>query len=145
MTDTNLESQLKAVRERRAALLAESEALLAESSPLDAQLATEEALERAESALLEAQRKFGPKFVALVQTEAGPVVLRAPHIAAYRKFQDAEDLDSDKTEEMVKSCLLHPSKPELDKLLRLQPGALSVLANHAAILAGHRKVVIKGK
>jgi hypothetical protein len=139
----SVEEQLAEIRARRAALAAEREELLA-GSP-DEQLTKEQRALAAEEALTAAQRQHGAKRVAMVVTDEGPVVLRCPHVAAYRKFQDAEGVDSAQTIELVKKCLLYPSAAELTRMLEAQPGALVELANTVVELAGHRKKALQAK
>lgn len=142
-TPDELEAQLAAIRARRAALAETAQARL--TPTLDEQVALEaRALE--EDELLERfQLEHGARAVAIIRTEAGAVIVRRPHIAAYRKFQDRGALTSDSAEELVKSCLLHPSKPELDKVLRLIPGVLVTLASACVELAGHRTADLGAK
>lgn len=140
---STVEEQLAEVRARRAALAAEREAILT-GSP-DDELAREQRALSAEEALTAAQRQHGAKRVALVTTDEGPVVLRCPHVAAYRKFQDTEGVDTAQTIELVKKCLLYPSASELTRMLEAQPGALVELANTVVELAGHRRKTLTAK
>jgi hypothetical protein len=137
------EDELAQVRARRAELKAEAEAV-ATLTPAE-ELERERRALAAEEVLLAAQRQHGAKRVALVETDEGPIVLRSPHVAAYRKFQDSDTIDTDKTLELVRGCVLHPSKAEVGRMLEVQPGALTLVANKVVELAGHRKADLKGK
>jgi len=139
---STVEDQLAEIRARREQLAAEAEAT--EDTP-EVVLARETKALAAEEALAAARKEFGKTRVSLVQTDEGPVVLRCPHVAAYRKFQDSEEINTDKTLELVRGCVLHPSKPEVSRMLEVQPGALTLLANEVVRLAGHRKSDAKGK
>lgn len=143
MTDTTPETKLEALRARRAEL---AEAAAARKAPSVDDLIAEETtkLEAAE-AYEKAQVEHGIKQVALIETAAGDVVLRRPHVAAYRKFQDAEGNKSESAIEFVKSCLLYPSKPVFDKWYTAQAGILPDLASACVELAGFRDKSAKGK
>lgn len=138
-----VEDRLAAVRAERAAL-AEAAATRLQPTP-DEQLATEERALKEDQAFDSFAREHGARSVAIIRTEAGAVILRRPHIAAFRKFQDAGGLTSDTAEELVKASLLYPSKPELDKILRLLPGILTSLASTCVELSGFRNLELKAK
>jgi hypothetical protein len=139
----DLEAKIAEVRARRAAL---ADASVARQTPtVEETLATEERALVEDEELDRAEEQYGARAVRMVRTEVGAVILRRPHIAAFRKFQDAGELTSDHAEELVRSCLLFPSKPELDKLLRQLPGILTQLASVCVELAGHRNVQLKAK
>lgn len=140
---SDLEDQLAAVRAQRAALQEKAAARLEPSA--EEQLALEQRGLAEDTAFEAAQSQYGARAVRIVRTEEGAVILRRPHIAAFRKFQDAGEANSETTEELVKASLVHPSKPELDKLLRAQPGVLVQLASVCVELAGFRTADIKAK
>jgi hypothetical protein len=143
MTDDTSESKLEALRARRVAL---AEAAAARNAPsVDEQIAEETNKLEAAEAYDRAQVEHGAKQVALIETAAGDVVLRRPHVAAYRKFQDAEGNKSESAIEFVKSCLLYPPKPTFDKWYTEQAGILPDLANACVVLAGFRDKNAKGK
>ena len=141
MTDT--ETKLAELRAQRAAL-AEAAARRMEPTP-DELLALEERSLKEDTALDAAQVQHGARAVRMVRTDAGAVILRRPHIAAFRKFQDAGELTSESAEELVKASLIYPSKVELDKLLREVPGCLTTLASVCVELAGFRAKDIQKK
>jgi len=142
-TKTEAELRLAELQAKRAALVEAAAARLAPT--IDDQIAEETTRLEAAEALDRAQIEFGAKQVALVETAAGDVVIRRPHVAAYRKFQDAEGAKSDNAIEFVKSCLLYPPKPVFDKWYSSQAGILPGIANKAVELAGFRTGEAKGK
>ncbi len=133
---TDAQAKLDALREQRAALAEQAAARLEPS--IDEQIALEERALLDDQKFADAQIQHGARAVKLIRTEAGGIIVRRPHISAFRKFQDTGNLNSDATEEFVKSCLLHPSKPEFDKYLREAPGALVKIASVCVELAGFR-------
>lgn len=144
MTDTReIELKLEAVRARRNAL-ADAAAARLEPGPEEL-LATEERRLAEDEAFELAQSEHGARCVALVRTDDCALVLRRPHVAAFRKFQDAGGMTSQVAEELVKSCLLYPTKPEFDKACRALPGLLTKAANACVELAGFQREDIKGK
>lgn len=134
--------KLAALRAQREALADAAAARLEVSD--DEAVAIEEKLLAEDLALDKAQSEHGAKAVRLVRTDVGAVIVRRPHVAAYRKFQDGES-STQVTEELVKSCLLYPSKSEWDKLMNVQPGVLTKVANACVELAGFRLSDVKGK
>jgi hypothetical protein len=135
-TTEDAQARLDAIRAERAAL---AEAAAARLEPtVEEQIAAEERGLADDKRFAELQQEYGARSVKLIRTSAGAIVVRRPHIAAFRKFQDTGNLNSDATEEFVKSCLLHPSKPEFDKFMREQPGALVKIASVCVELAGFR-------
>jgi hypothetical protein len=138
-----LEERLAAVRAQRAALAEAAAGRLLPST--EEQLANEERCLKEDEAFDAFSKEHGARAVALIRTEVGAVILRRPHIAAFRKFQDAGGLTSDTAEELVKASLLYPSKPELDKMLRQLPGILTGLASQCVELSGFRNQELKAK
>ena len=143
-TPNPTQTELDAVRAERAELAARAEAraLAADADTL----AEEKSALAAERVLDEAQAAHGVRSVGIVHIPAaGSFVLRKPHHAAYRKFQDNTEASSAGAIELVKSCLLYPTKPEFDRVLAASPGILTELANNCVTLAGFRKTELKGK
>jgi hypothetical protein len=142
-TDQAYLDQLDEIRARRAAL---ADAAAKRQEPTDAELLERERKALADDEAYEAaQREFGARAVRIVRTDEGAVVVRRPHIAAFRKFQDNGEFTSDVTEEFVRASLVYPSKPELEKILRLQPAALTRIASVCVELAGFRASELKAK
>jgi hypothetical protein len=140
---SDIEQQLEAVRAKRAELADIAKQRL-EPSPEEA-LALEQRRLAEDEALDAAQRQYGARSVRMVRTDAGAVIIRRPHIAAFRKFQDAGELTSENAEELVKASLAFPSKPEFDRLMREVPGALVQCASVCVDLAGFRAADLKAK
>lgn len=136
-------SKLDELMLRRAALTEKTAARLEYS---DAEL---EAIEERRIAELEAfdaaQTQYGARKVLMVSTDDGAVIVRRPHHAAFRKFMDKGEVTSTSQEELALSCLVYPSKPEFDKLLRAQTGALIRITNACVELAGFRADEVKTK
>lgn len=145
MTDTKTaeEQQLEELAARKAELAARTAGRLEYTA---GELLAIEQRQIAElEALDAAQTQYGPRAVRLVETDEGGVILRRPHHAAFRKFMDKGEITSQAQEELVLSCLVYPSKPEFDKLVKLQTGALLRFANAAVELAGFRASELKSK
>lgn len=112
--------------------------------------ASVEAAERAildEQAIARAEDEHGAlgRFIAVVQTDLGAVIVKRPHAATFRKFQDAASLKTRDLDALVRPCLVHPDRGGLDQILAEQPATLVRLANAVSELAGARVEEVSGK
>lgn len=140
------QTKLDALRAERAALADAAAARLEPS--VDEQIAIEERLLVEDQALADAVAKFGPRAVSMVRMENGTsaVILRKPHISAYRKYQDAGDATTENTGEFVRSCLIYPSGgAAFERLVEQTPALLAACARACAELAGHRRKDLSAK
>jgi hypothetical protein len=140
---TEIEKKIAEIEARRAAL-ADAEAKRLEPTPEERLALAQRGLAEDE-ALAAAQTQYGARAVRLINTEAGAIIVRRPHIAAFRKFQDSGELKSDQAEELVKASLVYPSKPEFDRLMRDLPGCLTQAASVCVELAGFRSAEVRTK
>jgi hypothetical protein len=140
---TDIEQQIAEIHAKRAAL-ADAEAKRLESTPEERLALAQRGLAEDE-ALAAAQTQYGARAVRLISTEAGAIIVRRPHIAAFRKFQDAGELKSDTAEELVKASLVYPSKVEFDRIMRELPGCLTQAASVCVELAGFRANEVRSK
>jgi len=74
-----------------------------------------------------------------VNTGAGMIIVKRPHIATFRKYQDKGKTDSASLDALVRPCLLHPTKAEFDRIVNEEPAALMRAANAVCYLAGVRR------
>jgi hypothetical protein len=74
-----------------------------------------------------------------VPTGLGLVVVKRPALATFRKYQDKGKTDSASLDQLVRPCLVHPTKAEFDRIVEQEPAALMRAANAVCYLAGIRK------
>lgn len=90
-----------------------------------------------------AREKYGPDAVAVVDSDLGAFVVRAPNhlkwnaLAAKGDKVSHADLVS-----MVRSCLVYPDWPRADKMLEEAPAALGVIVD-AIVELGRRKATVR--
>ena len=113
---------------------------LREAEELELKLANEEAIEAAEVQYGEIGRE-----IAAVETPEGVIIVRRPHPAHYRAFQDAKDASTTTVLKMVRPSVVHPDREVFDKLIGKFPGALPVLATQCSRLAGFKFEEVAGK
>ncbi len=101
----------------------------------------------AREALEAAEKEYGElgKKVAVVVTAEGAIIVKRPHRANVSKFIDSEKMGSAAMEALVRSCVIHPPKAELQRILDEQPAALAVIASEALTLAGAGAKALSGK
>ena len=141
--DKELETELKAVRAKRAAL---EDARTARTEPSIAERLATEKRELAEDEVLDRlAEEHGHKHIELVRCEYGAVIVKRPHLATYRRFQDAGKSDTKTYDQLVRPCVLYPSKAEFDALLEQQPHLLTRCADAVVRLAGVRTEEVQAK
>jgi hypothetical protein len=140
----DLEAQLAEIRSKRAKL-AEARELRALPSAAE-QLATEQRALADDEALERLELEHGPvgKAIEIVRTDVGAVIVRRPHMAVFRRFQD-DSKDTAALEKLVRPCVLHPSKAEFDRMCEELPFTLQRCADAVCKLAGIRKEDIQAK
>ena len=147
MSDGNnpdLSSQLAAIRAKRAAL---AEAREARSAPTDAELlATEQRALADDEALDKLEAEYGKvgRAIQIVRSDVGAVIVKRPHMAVFRRFQD-DPKDTTALEKLVRPCVLHPSKPEFDRMCEELPFLLQQCADAVVVLAGVRTEETRAK
>lgn len=73
------------------------------------------------------------------------VILRRPNMTVFRRFQDSGTNESKDLDNLVRPCVLYPSKAEFDMLVTELPFLLKRCADVCCTLAGVRKADIAGK
>jgi len=142
---TDIEAQLAAVLDERDKLARAREA---RSQPTAAELlavAQRELAEDRELDRLEAEHGKVGRVLLMVRSEVGAVIVKRPHMATFRKFQEAKDIGTKELENLVQPCVLYPTRAEFDGMLKELPFLLNRCADAVSTLAGVRKEDIKGK
>lgn len=135
--DTDYAAELAKIRARRATLAEAREARAAPS--IQEQLAAEQRALADDEALdrLETEHGRVGSVIEIVRTEIGSVIVRRPHMAVFRRFQDDKQ-DTTALEKLVRPCVLHPSKTEFDRMCEELPFILQKCADACCRLAGVR-------
>ena len=91
--------------------------------------------------------EHGPlgKMIAAIDTDLGVVIVKRPHAATFRKFQDTGSMKSADLEKLVRPCLVHPDGEKFGALLEQLPATLLRVANVVTELAGMRSAEVSGK
>jgi hypothetical protein len=112
-----------------------------------AQLAEEKLNLANEQAVEAAEIEHGPvgTKIALVHTSLGVVIVKRPHVATFRKFQDRGKTESKYLLEYVRPCLVYPTLPEYERICDEEPATLARCASALHTLAGVRLEEISGK
>ena len=117
-----------------------------EAGALEAQVADAERDAEFAVALQAAEREHGATKIAAVKTNfSGTIIVKAPHSAAFRRFQDLEAMKMEEIEKLVGPCVIYPAKVAYSKIVDEYPGILPTLATAVAGLAGVRVDVIAKK
>lgn len=125
--------------EEQRAKAEEQRALLEQVEAEELALANARAIEAAEAA-------HGPlgKRIAAVETSAGVVIVKRPHAAQFRRFQNGKDPQDDALA-LVRPNVVHPDRAAFDQLLEELPGSLASLTREACRLAGAKIEETTGK
>jgi len=141
LTDAQIQERLRGLEARRQERAAERQAKQAHGKAL-------RALELAE-ALDQAELNHGPEgthiLVLDTGTEHGSVILKRPHKARYRAYQEKRNTKTEDTEALVRSCIVYPDAERLDRLFDELPGSLGRFGLAMAKLAGHRQDDLESK
>lgn len=144
MSAADLQARLAAARAERERVAAESSPALADAALL-AEVEREERALAGDKAFAAAVAEHGARRVARVSTDAGDVIVKAPHQAAYRRFVDAGKTTSDELERLVRPCIVHPTPAQYDDIARELPAVPTLAANAVLRLAGFRAEDVSGK
>jgi hypothetical protein len=148
--EKELEAQLAAIQAKRAAFAAAREKAK-RPDVLKSQLEAEVRDLEDDQAIVALEDEHGAdgRFIKVIRTDLGAVILRRAHAPAFKRFQDLRSRENSKvhelSEQLVRPCLLHPSKERFDEMLREQPHILIRCANGLAELAGVRAEEVSGK
>jgi hypothetical protein len=143
--DADLEyAAVLARRESLARARAEREAMEAPQRKLAAEklaLANEEAIELAE-------QREGPNGVKIAVVRAdglGVIIVRRAHPAAFRRYMDRGEFKTKYLDELVRTCLVHPTLAEYEAIIEQQPALLVTITDAIGGLAGVRAETVGGK
>lgn len=126
-------------REERQKLTPEEQVAIAERV-----LAAEEALDALEAK----EGKIGVhiQIVRIDDDNDGrAIILKRPIMQVFRRYQDSGKTDSEDLEKLVRPCLLYPTKPEFEQIIKDLPFVLHRCSNVVATLAGVRREDVAGK
>jgi hypothetical protein len=143
------DDELAALRAKRQALRDAQDAETAARATADA-IAKERRALADDEARATARKSQAPKTWAVVEGIDAPshdiVILKRPHAAAFKAFQDKEGAKLDDVEALVKPCVLYPDAATFDKLVSNdQPAVLVRCAEAVCFLAGARRSTELGK
>lgn len=142
-------SDIEAMRAELARLRAEREALDAagEAERLREQIERERRELEQERAIAAAEAKHGKLGVAIgaVKTRLGVVILRRPHVAAFRKFQEIAEPKMVDVEAFVRPHVLEPSRETFDRWNDELPALLVSCAKVLGTLAAGAATELAGK
>jgi hypothetical protein len=143
---TELEQKLSELRAKRAALAEERAKQEAERALVE-QIEAEERALRDDEAIAAAEAEHGPvgKRIAVVHTDLGVIIVKRPNPLIFRRFQDKGTTKTEDFDQLVRPCLVYPSKTEFDRILEELPATLIRAANAVCALAGVRHDEISGK
>lgn len=150
------------------AIIDEEKALLAELEAIEAArdqkrdqvvektrtLALRERIEKAKRELAEAEKldelieEHGPlgKAIRVVTTVEGHmVVVKAPGRQQFRKYQSAGFDKPSAQDDIVRACLVYPSKADFESLANRWPAIVTQAANEIVFLASGKQEEIPGK
>lgn len=98
-------------------------------------------------ALDEREREFGAvgKEIDIVHSDVGAVIVKRPTMTVYRRFQDSGKTETKDYEQLVRPCILYPSRAEFDQLIEQRPMLLVHCADACIALAGLRASEIRKK
>lgn len=147
--EPTLEARLATAKAKRREL-ADATAAVEASNALAVAVANEERALRDEAAIAAAKTKHGPGKIAVVRNVGAKdfdvVILKRPHPAAFKAFQDKEGIKLDDVEELVAPCVEYPSAEAFAKLHTFEtPMVLTRCGEAVAYLAGVRKSTDLGK
>ncbi len=144
MTD-DIQARLAAAKAKKAEIEAKREAKAKRSIEEELARAERECAEQEALAELEdAKGKVG-SHLAVIETEMGIIVVERPHVANFRKFQDAGKFTAEALEKLARPCVVYPDKARFDSIITEYPGVLIAVADAVVELAGARKREQAGK
>lgn len=149
MTETREETPEEArLREVRAKIDALNEARERRNMmSVDEQIAIEERRLKEAEALDKLEQEHGKvgRDIQIVESDVGAVIVKRPTMAVYRRFQDSGTTETKDLENLVRPCVLHPSKAEFDQMIERLPMLLRHAADACVVLAGLRVKNLQAK
>ena len=142
----DLRQKIDAERQARARLEAERTADR-ERRELEEQLAAEQLETKNAEAIAAAEAEHGPvgKSLEVVHTSSGVVIVKRPHSALFRRFQDSGKQTTAEYEKLINPCVVYPTLPELVRWTEIEPATTLRVANAVCTLAGIRSSEVAGK
>lgn len=143
--ESDEDRELRELTERVDAL---SQAREARAQPTKAELIALKKRELKEAEELDKfEREVGKvgKEIDIVQSDVGAVILKRPTMTTYRRFQDSGKVETKDFEQLVRPCVLYPSRAEFDQLVEQRPMLLAHCADACIALAGLRASEIRKK
>jgi hypothetical protein len=140
------EIKLRDIKAKRDALEAARE--LRHMPTVQEQIATEERKLATAQKLDELETAHGYKpgvDMDVVESRVGDVIIKRPTMAVYRRFQDSGTNETKDLDNLVRPCVLHPSRAEFDQMVEALPLLLAHCADLAVMLAGYRAKKNQGK
>jgi len=116
-----------------------------EAEALQRRLADEERALKDAEALEAAEAKFDKRKLATVETEMGVIIVKRPHAAIFKRFQDQGSTNTKQLEELVRPSIVHPTISEFEAIVEELPATLLRVANAVSRLAGIRAEEVAGK
>lgn len=102
-----------------------------------------------QTALFKAEREFGKLglHIAGLKTPDGRLVIvkRANHLLFRKWSEEIASADTNKAEELIRPCLVYPTRDAFEAITEEFPGMIGVLANLIAKLAGVGAEQLSGK
>lgn len=144
MPDIDKKAELAKLKAALAAVQADSTARDADTA-LDEELADAARALADAKAIAEAERALGKKCLATYDTPRGVVIVKRPNHLLFRKFMDAGEMTVAVCEELIRPCLVHPSRDVFDSYSEEYPAIIIPVANRIAQLAGSRSKDQLGK
>lgn len=139
-----LEAELAAAKAANAGHVA-ARAERAEIAAIRESIAREKNALRDAPEIEKAELEHGIDKIAIITTLLGAIVVKRPHMASYRRFQDEAKSKSEDVIKLVRPCVVYPAAAELDRILSEQPGVLARLADAVATLADAAAEERRGK
>jgi len=148
-----MSEEMAALHTRLDAARAQREAAAEASKPSELvafrmRVEAEERAARNEAALAAAVAKHGAVGVQIdvVEVPDGRIVIvRRPHAALYKAFQDLDKVTFEEAEKLVRPCVEYPDKGEYDAITDAYPGVVNSGSIKVCGLAGMRRAELKGK
>jgi DNA gyrase/topoisomerase IV subunit A len=116
-----------------------------EEKALDAEIAQAARQLADTKALAEAERTLGKKCIGTYPTERGLVIVKRPNHLIYRRFADAGNMDTATCEELIRPCLVHPSREMFEAYAEELPGIIVPITQLLNTLAGFGRAGTAGK
>lgn len=145
--DDEIKAQLEAIQAKRDAI-EEARAQRGKLS-LKEQLALEQRRLAEDEKFAELAQEHGQDRLAMVRPEQRPdigaVIVRRPHLAVYRRFQESGKADFKTFDGLLRPCILYPSKAEFDRLCEEMPALHNQCCDAVVRLAGHSGKDVESK